>query len=162
MATLDPSPLAAAADTSLASVFRIDAFRGIWVANVLAAIAMGTSRFAFVWLVGDLTDWDPAVAVLGVVIGLPALLLSAQAGALADRLAPRPFGVALLVSTSALFAVTALLVPTAMMTVPVALVCAFCTRRADRRNDAAVPSAGARRRAPGSVAAGRGAARTWG
>lgn len=127
MATLDPAPVAAVAEGSLASLFRIGAFRGIWVANVLAAIAVGTSRFAFVWLVGDLTDWDPAVAVLGVVIGLPALLLSAQAGALADRLAPRPFGVVLLVSTSALFAATALLVPTAMMTVPVALVCAFCS-----------------------------------
>jgi predicted MFS family arabinose efflux permease len=126
MAAIDPSP-PAPGDTSLASVFRIDAFRGIWAANVLAAIATGSSRFAFVWLIGDLTDWDPAVAVLGVVIGLPALLLSAQAGALADRVAPRPFGVALLVSTSVLFAATALLVPTSMMTVSIALVCAFCT-----------------------------------
>src|SRR5688572_32929848 len=112
----------APAETSLASVFRIAAFRGIWVANVLAGIAMGTSRFAFVWLIGDLTGWDPAVAVLGVVIGLPALLLSAQAGALADRLAPRRFGVSLLASTSVLFAATAVLVPTRLMTVPVALV----------------------------------------
>lgn len=127
MTTIDPSPPVAAGAVSLASVFRIDAFRGIWLANVLAGIAMGTSRFAFVWLVGDLTEWDPAVALLGVVIGLPALLLSAHAGALADRLAPRPFGVALLVSTSMLFAVTALLVPTAMMTLPVALLCAFCS-----------------------------------
>src|SRR5687768_6861331 len=127
MAALDSSPSVAPRDTSLASVFRIGAFRGIWIANVLAGIAMGTSRFAFVWLIGDLTRWDPAVAVLGVVIGLPALLLSAQAGALADRLAPRPLGVSLLASTSILFAATALLVPTALMTVPVALVCAFCT-----------------------------------
>ena len=127
MATIDSSTPVVPGDTSLAAVFRIDAFRGIWVVNVLAAVAMGTSRFAFVWLIGDLTDWDAAVAVLGVVIGLPALLLSAQAGALADRLAPRPFGVALLASTSAVFAATAVLVPTTMMTVPVALVCGFCS-----------------------------------
>jgi predicted MFS family arabinose efflux permease len=126
MAIVDPLAVTPR-ETSLASVFGMPAFRGIWVANVLAGIAMGTSRFAFVWLIGDLTGWDPAVAVLGVVIGLPALLLSAQAGALADRLAPRRFGVSLLASTSVLFAATAVLVPTTFMTVPVALVCAFCT-----------------------------------
>lgn len=53
MATIDPSPPSPPSppppgDASLAAVFRIDAFRGIWVANVLATIAMGTSRFAFV------------------------------------------------------------------------------------------------------------------
>ena len=122
---ISESPPATPGDASLAAVFRIDAFRGLWVANVLAAIATGSSRFAFVWLIGDLTDWDPALALLGVVIGLPALLLSAHAGGLADRLAPRPFGVTMLVSTSVVFAGTALLVPTAMMTVPVALACAF-------------------------------------
>jgi hypothetical protein len=59
----------------------IDAFCGIWVSSVQAAIAMGSGRLALFWLVGDRTDWDPAIAVLGIVIGLPALLLSAQAGA---------------------------------------------------------------------------------
>ena len=122
---ISESPPATPGDASLAAVFRIDAFRGLWVANILAAIATGSSRFAFVWLIGDLTGWDPALALLGVVIGLPALLLSAHAGGLADRLAPRPFGVSMLVSTSVVFAGTALLVPTAMMTVPVALACAF-------------------------------------
>jgi hypothetical protein len=53
------------------------AFRGVLIANILAAIALGTSRFVFVWLVGGLTDWNPATAILGIVIGLPPLLLSA-------------------------------------------------------------------------------------
>lgn len=122
---MDSTSTVASQDTSLAALFRLEAFRGIWIACVLAGIASGTSRFAFIWLIGDLTDWDPAVAVLGIVVGLPALLLSAQAGALADRLAPRRFGLQLLVSTAALFALTALLIPTSFMTVPVALVCAF-------------------------------------
>ena len=43
----------------------------------------------FVWLIGDLTDWNPAIAILGIVIGLPPLVLSAWAGALADRTSPR-------------------------------------------------------------------------
>ena len=45
----------------LAAVFHIELFRGIWIAGVLAGIAIGTSRFAFSWPIGDLTNWDPAV-----------------------------------------------------------------------------------------------------
>jgi MFS family permease len=109
----------------LAEVLQNEAFRRLWVANVMAAVAMGTSRFAFVWLIGDLTAWNPAVAILGVFMGLPAMLLSAQAGALADRLPPRRLGLTLLWSTSAAFVVTALLIPTSLMTVPLAMACAF-------------------------------------
>lgn len=129
MATTDPIAPGADRpdDTSLGAVFGIRAFRGLWIANVLAALALGTSRFTFVWLIGDLTDWNPAVAVLGVVVGLPALLLSAQAGALADRLPPRRLGLALLWSTAATFAGTAVLVASPVMSVPVALACAFVT-----------------------------------
>ena len=48
-------------------------FRSFLIANVLSAIALGTSRFVFVWLVGELTDWNPATAILGIVIGLLAV-----------------------------------------------------------------------------------------
>lgn len=129
MATTDPIATGAhqPEETSLGAVFGIAAFRRLWIANVLAALALGTSRFTFVWLIGDLTDWNPAVAVLGVVVGLPALLLSAQAGALADRLPPRRLGLALLWSTAATFAGTGVLVGSPVISVPVALACAFVT-----------------------------------
>ena len=61
----------------------------------MASIALGTSRFVFVWLVGELTEWNPATAILGIVIGLPPLLLSAWAGSLADRVSARTLGVGL-------------------------------------------------------------------
>lgn len=143
MATVDPDPApadltaapgsdgvpAAAPPTSggggggMGAVLALPAFRGLFVANVLGALANGSSRFVFVWLIGDLTQWNPATAILGIVIGLPGLLLSAQAGALADRIPPRRLGVALLGATTVTFAVTAALTPTSLMTVPVAMLC---------------------------------------
>jgi MFS family permease len=103
------------------------AFRGIAIANVLSAIAFGTSRFVFVWLVGELTEWNTATAILGIVIGMPPLLLSAWAGSLADRLAPRGLGLVLFAVTAVLFGATALLVGSDLMTVPLAMACGFVT-----------------------------------
>lgn len=105
----------------------IPAFSGVMVANVLSAIAFGTSRFVFVWLVGDLTDWNPATAILGIVLGMPPLLLSAWAGSLADRHDPRRLGVALFGISTVLFAITAAVVSADAMTVPLAMVAAFIT-----------------------------------
>jgi MFS family permease len=112
------------------SLLRLAAFRGVLVANVLASIALGTSRFVFVWLVGGLTDWDPATAMLGIVIGLPPLVLSAWAGSLADRIDPRKLGVALFAISTVGFLATALLVEADLMTVPLAMVCGFVTAAA--------------------------------
>ena len=105
----------------------IPAFRGIAIANVLSAVAYGSSRFVFVWLVGDLTDWNTATAILGILIGLPPLFLSAWAGSLADRLNPRRFGLLLFITSSVLFAGTAVLVNAGMMTVPLAMACGLIT-----------------------------------
>lgn len=112
------------------SLLRSPAFAGVLVANVLAAIGLGTSRFVFVWLVGELTEWNPATAILGIVIGLPPLLLSAWAGSLADRIEPRRLGVTLFAIAMVLFAGTALLVAADLMTVPLAMVCGFLTAAA--------------------------------
>jgi MFS family permease len=106
---------------------RSAAFRGVLIANILAAIALGTSRFVFVWLIGELTEWNPATAILGIVIGLPPLVLSAWAGSLADRIEPRTLGVTLFAISTFLFIGTALLVEADRMTVPLAMVCGFVT-----------------------------------
>ena len=105
----------------------IPAFSGVMVANVLSAVAFGTSRFVFVWLIGELTDWNPATAILGIVIGMPPLLLSAWAGSLADRHDPRVLGVVLFAISAVLFGVTALIVVADAMTVPLAMAAAFVT-----------------------------------
>lgn len=104
------------------SLLRLPPFRALLVANILSATVFGTSRFVFVWLVGELTDWNPATAILGIVIGLPPLLLSAWAGSLADFLAPKRLGSILFTISTALFAITAILVSTDTMTVPLTLV----------------------------------------
>lgn len=112
------------------ALLRSQSFRGVLVANILAAITLGTSRFVFVWLVGTLTEWDPATAILGIVIGLPPLVLSAWAGSLADRIEPRTLGVVLFSISALGFLATALLVEADLMTVPLAMVCGFATAAA--------------------------------
>ena len=132
--TADRAAVPSAADVELVGtvgeLVRSPAFRGVLLANILAAIALGTSRFVFVWLVGGLTEWDPATAMLGIVIGLPPLVLSAWAGSLADRIDPRTLGTALFAISMVGFVGTAVLVEADRMTVPLAMVCAFVTAAA--------------------------------
>lgn len=111
--------------SGLGDLMRIRAFRQLLAANVLSAISFGTSRFVFVWLIGDLTDWNPAIAILGIVIGLPPLVLSAWAGALADRTSPRRLAEILFAFGAVVFAVSGVLVVTDVMTVPLAVACGF-------------------------------------
>ncbi len=103
-------------------LLRLPPFRALLVANILSATVFGTSRFVFVWLVGELTDWNPATAILGIVIGLPPLFLSAWAGSLADYLAPKRLGAILFAISAVLFTITALLVQTDTMTVALTMV----------------------------------------
>jgi MFS family permease len=111
----------------IGGLVRLPGFRGVMIANVLASVGFGTSRFVFVWLVGELTEWNPATAILGIVIGLPPLFLSAWAGSLADRLEPRRFGTITFIVSAAGFGVTGLLVAADRMTVPLAMVFGFLT-----------------------------------
>lgn len=125
MTTTVPTPPPASAGVS--GLVRGPGFRAVLVANILSATAYGASRFVFVWLVGELTEWDPATAILGIVIGLPPLLLSAWAGSLVDRISPRRLGPMLFTIGGGLFAVTAGLVMADAMTVPLAMACGFVT-----------------------------------
>jgi predicted MFS family arabinose efflux permease len=111
----------------LSSLFRLPGFRGLMAANVLSAICFATSRFVFVWLVGGLTEWNPATAILGIVIGLPPLLLSAWAGSLADRLDHRRFGTTMFIVSAIGFATAGALVTADMMTVRLAMVFGLIT-----------------------------------
>ena len=66
-------------------------FRRYWIAQILVFGTNGTLRFAFVWLIVTLTDWPSAEGLVGISLGLPALLLALPAGALSDRLDRRRF-----------------------------------------------------------------------
>jgi MFS family permease len=121
------APATIEAGDGIVGLLGIPAFRGVALVNSLVALAFGSSRFVFVWLIGDLTEWNPATAILGILLGMPALFLSAWAGSLVDQLSPRRLGLALLFGGTVLFAVTAVLVDTRFMNVQVAMVCGFFT-----------------------------------
>ncbi len=121
------APNPAGVPDGVLGLLSLPGFRGLMIANVLSAVAFGTSRFVFVWLIGELTEWNPATAILGIVIGLPPLFLSAWAGSLADRLDPRRLGVVLFGASAFGFGFTGALVAADAMTVPLAMVCGFAT-----------------------------------
>lgn len=60
-------------------------FRDFWVSQILVHGVNGTVRFMFVWLMVTLTDWSAAEGLVGIALGVPALLLSLPAGAWSDR-----------------------------------------------------------------------------
>lgn len=60
-------------------------YRGYWLAQTCQAGIGGTIRFAFVWLVVTITDWSAAEGIIAGLLGLPAMVLSAAAGAWSDR-----------------------------------------------------------------------------
>lgn len=62
-----------------------DNYRNFWLSQVLFWGVNGTLRFVFIWLMVTLTDWPSAEGLLGIALGLPALLLSLPAGTWADR-----------------------------------------------------------------------------
>ncbi len=66
-------------------------FRRYWIAQILVFGANGTLRFTFVWLIVTLTEWPSAEGLIGVALGLPALLLALPAGAWSDRFNRRTF-----------------------------------------------------------------------
>jgi len=80
-------------------------FRRFWISQVLAFGINGTVRFMMVWLVVTLTDWSAAEGLIGIALGMPALLLSIPAGAWSDRSDRRQFSVRwMTISTAALAA----------------------------------------------------------
>lgn len=82
---LDPQVADVARVGPLREVLRLPSFRRFLAAQFLSAVVNGTMRFVLVWLTLDLTDWTPAVGLVGVALGASALVVAAPAGALSDR-----------------------------------------------------------------------------
>lgn len=72
-------------ESPLRQVLGLVSFRRFLVAQFLSALVNGTLRFALVWITLDLTDWDPAVGLVGLALGGAGLVLSVPAGAWSDR-----------------------------------------------------------------------------
>lgn len=87
-------------------------FRWLWFHTMTFALVQGMQRFAFVWLVLDISDRDAAAGIVAFSLGVPVFFFSLPAGVLADRIDRR-----VLLFTSQVVAVA--------VTVAVSLVVAF-------------------------------------
>lgn len=102
-------------------VLALDGYRRYWFSQLLVSIVSGTIRFAFVWLVLDLTDWSPAVGIMGFALGLPITLLSLPAGVVSDRYDRRSLVGRFVLVGAVVLGLTAAAVASDVMTVPMAL-----------------------------------------
>jgi MFS family permease len=73
------------ATSPLREVLALPSFRRFLGAQFLSALVNGTLRFVLVWLTLDLTDWSPAVGLVGLALGFSALGVAVPAGAISDR-----------------------------------------------------------------------------
>jgi MFS transporter, ENTS family, enterobactin (siderophore) exporter len=85
-APIDQRRTAARPRSPIIEVFTLPSFRRYWFSQLGVGLVNGTLRFALVWLVLDLTDWTPAVGLVGLALGVPAMVVTLPAGALSDRL----------------------------------------------------------------------------
>ena len=74
------------ARSPIVEVFALPSFRRYWFSQLGIGLVNGTARFALVWLVLDLSDWSPAVGLVGLALGVPAMIVTLPAGALSDRM----------------------------------------------------------------------------
>lgn len=74
------------ARSPILEVFALPSFRRYWFSQLGVGLVNGTARFSLVWLVLDLTDWSPAVGLVGLALGVPAMIVTLPAGALSDRM----------------------------------------------------------------------------
>jgi MFS family permease len=66
--------------------FSSPAFRLLWLNNLSFALINGIQRFAFVWLVLEITGGPGAAGLVTFALGIPVLFLSIPAGVISDRL----------------------------------------------------------------------------
>ncbi|MCC6383076.1 MAG: MFS transporter [Dehalococcoidia bacterium] len=87
------------------SAFRLQAFRLLWVNTFTFALSQSIRQFTFVWLTLELTKSSAVLGAVSFALGVPVLLFSLPAGALADRV---DRGALLFVSQAAALALSVL------------------------------------------------------
>ncbi len=98
-------------------VLSLHGYRRYWCSQLLISIVTGTIRFAFVWLMLDLSSWSPTVAIMGFSLGLPITLLSLPAGVISDRYDRRSLVSLSTLIGAAVLVITAVAVATNKMSV---------------------------------------------
>jgi MFS family permease len=99
--------------------FRIPAFRWLWAHTASGALIQGIQRFAFVWLVLDISDRSAAAGIVSFALGIPVFFFSLPAGVLADRVDRRLLLFGSQSAAVAVTALTALIIATGHATLPV-------------------------------------------
>lgn len=74
-----------APERPLRALLGLESFRRFLLAQTLSALVNGTLRFVMVWITLDLSDWEPAVGLVGLALGLSGLFVAIPAGAWSDR-----------------------------------------------------------------------------
>ena len=100
------------AESPLREVWALPSFRRFLAAQFLSSLVNGTLRFVLVWLTLELSDWEPAVGLVGLAIGLSALVVSVPAGAVSDRVDRRLLFIRLSAVTTVVLVSATLLVAT--------------------------------------------------
>lgn len=108
----------------LREVLALPSFRRFLAAQFLSALVNGTLRFVLVWLTLELTDWKPAIGLVGVALGLSALMVALPAGAISDRLDRKPLFIRLSAVTTVVLLLATVLVAEDRATVPLVAVLA--------------------------------------
>jgi MFS family permease len=109
----------------IAQVLALDGYRRYWTAQLLISIVSGTVRFAFVWLLLDLTSWKSAVPLMGFSLGVPITLITLPAGVMSDRYDRRSLVTAGAAVGAGILSATAVLVGLGSMSVFVSMCLAF-------------------------------------
>lgn len=100
-------------------------FRLLWLSSTAFFLAQGTQRFAFVWMMLELTDGTSRAGIVVFALGLPLILFSLPAGVLSDRHDRRMLIVGAALWGAMVMLTTAALLVAGQMNTPLALVIAI-------------------------------------
>lgn len=107
------------------SAFQSRNFALLWGNNLTFALSQSMRQFAFTWLALELFDSGRALGVIIFALGLPILLFGLPAGALADRVDRRLLLFASQIGGVAVTLLTAVLIWTGAMTIPLTMAMAL-------------------------------------
>jgi len=107
------------------SAFKSRNFALLWGNNMTFALSQSVRQFAFTWLALELFSSGKALGLIIFALGLPILVFGLPAGALADRIDRRLLLFASQVGGFVVTLLTAVLVWTGVMTVPLTMVMAL-------------------------------------
>lgn len=116
-----------ATGSPIREVLESPGFRAYWIAQFLSALGNGALRFVFVWLALELSEWSSAPGLLGIALGVPALVLMVPAGVWSDRLDRRRLIVGAQLSAAGTLVVAAAATWAGVMSLPLAAVFAVAS-----------------------------------